>query len=712
MSTDSSASTHLSAQPRLADLQEALECSPQNPAVHAAWLQLLFAQKNHDQAQIHWQQNLHAVPESPALCYWVGRHLEALKRPQDALKQYRRALQLSPQDARSQLQLARLCAALDQRQQALEGYTRYKNLCPQDQEVLLEFASFMDQIGAPQAAADLCWDLFQAQPNSEAALQRWFEYQLRLQPELLLTHLIEVAVSTPSLRTDMALKACAVLKSLNEAEEMRGCLDLALEDPSLPDRLAHRLLRALVFAYIPSSTAEIQDYAQHCLSALQAIQAELQTRPSPALIAPDYHNLQPYWQLWEYLAYQCYLNIDILPQRRCFAQIFEALLPPLSPRALVSPVTPPPDPAPHLVFVLNSNSAIQAFMLGIFRHWPQPAGRVTLVYTAPAKFYEKLSQARPDFEHRRLPENVPEMLTLLQGLQADLIFFSEVHTDRLVQSLLASHRLAPVQVTSWLSSGTTGLSQMDYYLSSHLLEGAAPQALYSETLVLLNEIPAYFSAPTAAPQRYPRSDYGLPESGHLYLCPHLMFKLHPDFDAILAQILEQDPEGLVVLLARPETPVFRQRLLQRLQAQYATLMPRIWFMPRMEYPDFLGLLQLADVMLDPFYFGGGTTSFEALGLGVPIVTWPGERLHGRITAAYYRKMGLHECIAQDPADYVRRVLRLGTDARWNQELRQALHQKSPAIFDNQAAVQELADCLLTLAQGNLGPGKTPHNPLT
>jgi len=300
-----------------------------------------------------------------------------------------------------------------------------------------------------------------------------------------------------------------------------------------------------------------------------------------------------------------------------------------------------------------------------------------------------------------MPEDPLLVLQRIRGLKPDLLFFTEVHTEKLFQSFLASYRLAPVQVTSWLSSGTTGLANMDYYLSSRLLEQAHnPQRFYSEQLILLNEIPAYFSAPAISTQRYPRSDYGLPEHARVYLCPHLMFKMHPDFDLILAEILRSDPEAQVVLLARPDNVRYRTQLIQRLEQQMPDFMPRIWFLPKMSYPDFLSLLLLADVVLDPFYFGGGTSSFEALALGVPIVTWPGEHLHGRITGAYYQKMKLNDCIASGPSDYVKTALKLATDPVWNQQIRQAISERSSLIFDNLSAVHEMSNCLFALIKAH------------
>ena len=58
-------------------------------------------------------------------------------------------------------------------------------------------------------------------------------------------------------------------------------------------------------------------------------------------------------------------------------------------------------------------------------------------------------------------------------------------------------------------------------------------------------------------------------------------------------------------------------------------------------------------------FGGGNTSYEALALGIPVVTLPSSFMRGRVTAACYHKMGLSDCVAESAADYVKRAAKFG-----------------------------------------------------
>ena len=108
-------------------------------------------------------------------------------------------------------------------------------------------------------------------------------------------------------------------------------------------------------------------------------------------------------------------------------------------------------------------------------------------------------------------------------------------------------------------------------------------------------------------------------------------------------------------------PNWTRLLIDRLRQAYPDVAGRIVVLPRLSMDGFLHLQALADVLLDTIHFGGGNTSLEAFTFGTPIVTLPGRFLRSRITYACYEQMGILDCVAADPEDYVRIAVRLGTD---------------------------------------------------
>jgi predicted O-linked N-acetylglucosamine transferase (SPINDLY family) len=85
-----------------------------------------------------------------------------------------------------------------------------------------------------------------------------------------------------------------------------------------------------------------------------------------------------------------------------------------------------------------------------------------------------------------------------------------------------------------------------------------------------------------------------------------------------------------------------------------------------------------DIALDPFPFGGGLTSCEALWMGVPVVTLPGDRPASRQTAAFLDSVDLRECLASSPSDYVARATALASNPQRLAELRHTLRARMAA----------------------------------
>jgi len=187
-----------------------------------------------------------------------------------------------------------------------------------------------------------------------------------------------------------------------------------------------------------------------------------------------------------------------------------------------------------------------------------------------------------------------------------------------------------------------------------------------------------------------RSHFRLADDANVYACPQMLFKFHPDFDAALAGILRGDSRAVVVTI-ESKYPQWEQLLVERWSRTMPDVAGRIRFLPKMPRSDFVELLACSDVMLDPFPFGGGHTSYEALALGLPVVTLPGGLLRGRLTHAMYRQMGYSDLLAKDSDDYIRIALRIGTDPGERSAARAAILDSCGVLYDDQPIVRELED---------------------
>ncbi|MGV3523945.1 MAG: tetratricopeptide repeat protein [Candidatus Sericytochromatia bacterium] len=285
----------------------------------------------------------------------------------------------------------------------------------------------------------------------------------------------------------------------------------------------------------------------------------------------------------------------------------------------------------------------------------------------------------------------------LQIAQAelDVLIYPDVGMDPFTYTL-AQYRLAPCQMVLPGHPVTTGIKNMDFFISGEGLDPEGGEADFSESLIRLPGLPDY-----ARPQLPPpasRRELQMPE-GPLYFCPMTLFKVHPDFDVALQAILDEDPSAQIALLQ------FKNQLHLRLLKRFQTTLPRglerVHFIPWGPRETFYQRLQSADVILDTFYFGGGNTSYQALGLGCPIVTLDCAWNKGRWTQALYAQMGLHGLVAADPKEYVALALRLAHDKAWNESWRQAIQARNGVCFDN----PRWSEGLLDFCQTQVMPSK-------
>ncbi len=98
---------------------------------------------------------------------------------------------------------------------------------------------------------------------------------------------------------------------------------------------------------------------------------------------------------------------------------------------------------------------------------------------------------------------------------------------------------------------------------------------------------------------------------------------------------------------------------------------------------------MADALLDPLPFGGGTTSYAAFGMGLPIVTWPGTVMRGRATYACYRQLGVMDCVAESAVGYVELAVRLANDTAWRRDVGARITAAGAQLFEDADVVREI-----------------------
>ena len=289
-------------------------------------------------------------------------------------------------------------------------------------------------------------------------------------------------------------------------------------------------------------------------------------------------------------------------------------------------------------------------------------------------------------------------LATFREVDCDVVVHWTPGTD-LMNYFLPFLPLSPVQCMGFGMHGTSGVEGIDYCVSSRLFERGEDAAEdYTETLVQFESAACWQERPRIE-GRAAREEFGLPSSGALYFCPQRVAKLHPSFDTILRRLLTKDQSGHVCLLSgmrARSVAALRGRFERKLGAELAK---RILFLPTGSNNEYLRLLGLMDAVLDIPSYSGALTGYDALGLGIPVVTLPGRLMVERYVFGFYQRMGITDLIAACEADYVDLAVELGCDADFRRKTKGMIRQAADLLFRESQAVREYEEFFWQVTHG-------------
>ena len=246
---------------------------------------------------------------------------------------------------------------------------------------------------------------------------------------------------------------------------------------------------------------------------------------------------------------------------------------------------------------------------------------------------------------------------------------------------LFAHRPAPVQV-SWLGYfATTGVAEIDYLLADPVGVPSRHRHHFTERVWYLPDTRLCFTPPAAQAKVAP-----LPALSRGFVTFGSFQNLTKVNDAVLSlwsRVLAAMPTSRLRLQSRQlADAAVRQQLAARLHAQ-GIAADRVSMHGPLSRDEYLAAHRDVDLILDTFPFPGGTTTCEALWMGVPTLTLAGDRLIARQGASLLAAAGLHDWIAESPDDYVDKAVALAADAASLATLRSQLRGRVLAspLFD-------------------------------
>lgn len=240
---------------------------------------------------------------------------------------------------------------------------------------------------------------------------------------------------------------------------------------------------------------------------------------------------------------------------------------------------------------------------------------------------------------------------------------------------------APVQV-SWLGyMSTTGVAAIDWLLADPWTLPPSEDHHFTERIWRLPETRLCFTPPDADLAVSPMPAQ---TQGHItFGCFNNLTKVNDDVVHAWAQVLQAVPHSVLMLKSdQLDDPAERERMIARFGAQ-GVAPERLCMQGRTARADYLAAYDQIDIALDPFPYTGGTTSAEALWMGVPVLTLAGHSMIARQGVGLMMNAGLPDWVAADLDDYVAKAAAHAADLPSLARLRAGLRQQvlTSPLFD-------------------------------
>jgi len=283
------------------------------------------------------------------------------------------------------------------------------------------------------------------------------------------------------------------------------------------------------------------------------------------------------------------------------------------------------------------------------------------------------------------------LLAALRSLELDVLVDLAGHATA-NRSAVVAQRVAPLQVC-WLDwFDTTAAPAMDAWISDRWLTPESSTQRYTERIVRLDAGRFCYTPTTNTPA--PRRE---PSDHVVFASFNRLAKLNKDVVETWSRILRAVPGSRLELRTRMLADAGTQAHIRTRFAAHGVDGERLNLFANVPYRELLDAYARVDIALDPFPFSGCTTTCDALWMGCPVVTLPGETFVSRQSASLLWRLDREDWIARSRDDYVERVIALArnTDTLHAQRasLRKAVHER---LCDAPAQARDFAAALRLL----------------
>jgi protein O-GlcNAc transferase len=455
----------------------------------------------------------------------------------------------------------------------------------------------------------------------------------------------------------------------------------------LPKSLILKIQRLQLLPIIYKSQPEIELYRQQYIQSLQdltqQISLEISEERQEALDAVSRSSNF-------YLAYQGYNDLELQKQYgRLVDRVMAANYPEWVKSRLMPSLTPQGKIRVGYISYQMGPYRLGELILGWLRQCDREKFEIYCYYLG-----EQTNELTKEFQNHsdffyHLTGSIEAIYKQIVTDNLHILVFIEIGLYA-KSTQLASLRLAPIQCTTWAHPVTSGLANIDYFLSSDLMEPEDGEYHYLEQLIRLPNIGFCYPLPKVSMPTKTRADFGIGEDRIAYLCCQVLFKYLPKYDLIFAEIARQVPQSQFIFICHPMpsvTEIFKQRLQQAFASVNLKSEDYCLIVPRLSDVDHTNLNLLSDIFLDSFEWSGGVTTLKAIACNLPVVTCPGKLMRGRHSYGILRVLQVTDTLAKTSEEYIEIAATLGKSADLRYQIVRKMNENYNKLYNDLVCVR-------------------------